>query len=166
MEATINFSRPGKGNTRYIEQLVDDDAVRLKTINILTQEFSQKWCEEVWWKNGAIRDGTLIGSVEKTLFYREWFSVMQLKGVKGEILGCYVDIDTPMQVVDGEYCLTDLFLDLWVCPEGIFIELDRDEFEHGYQLGLLTDYQYGKANQVIDQLMLAVSNGEFFLMIQ
>jgi hypothetical protein len=46
MEVIINFSRPGKGITRYIEELVDDDRVRIKTINYIPPEFSQKWCEE------------------------------------------------------------------------------------------------------------------------
>jgi hypothetical protein len=103
MEAIINFSRPGKGTTRYIEELVHDDSIRVKTINNLSPEFSRKWCEEVWWKNGTIQKGILVGSDVKTLFYKEWFSVMDLPGIGDETLGYYVDIDTALFTVVIEF---------------------------------------------------------------
>lgn len=112
MEVIINYSRLGKSITRYVEGLVDDDPVRIKALNHVPLVFSQKWCEEVWWQNGSIPHGVLIGSVMKTLFYREWFSVMQLLAPDGEHLGYYVDINTPVRKSRGEYYLTDLFLDL------------------------------------------------------
>jgi hypothetical protein len=165
MEVTINFSRPGKGVTRYIEGMVNDDPIRLKTIFYLPVEFSQKWSEEVWWQNGCIPRGILIGSVMKYLFYREWFSVMQLVGIDGEHLGYYVDVDTPMRMIGGEYYLTDLFLDLWIAPDGRFIELDQDEFEQGFRKGLLTHYQYKKARQVFEKLKREIATRDFFLRI-
>jgi hypothetical protein len=165
MDIVINFSRPGKGTTRYVEGLVDDNPVRMKTINHVPIEFSQKWCEEIWWQNGCIPRGILIGSVIKYLFYREWFSVMQLLASDGNHLGYYVDIDTPILKSHGEYYLTDLFLDLWIAPDGNFIELDRDEFEEGARMGLLTPYQSKKADQVIKYLKRSVTTGEFYRMI-
>lgn len=162
MEVIINFSRPGKGITRYIEGLIDDDEVRIKTLTLILPEFSHKWCEEVWWQNGCVPRSTLIGSVVKYLFYREWFSVMQLIGEGGEHLGYYVDMDTPLKKVAGEYYLTDLFLDLWIAPDGKFIELDQDEFEQGFHMGLITPYQYEKASRVFKQLTHEVSNGDFY----
>jgi predicted RNA-binding protein associated with RNAse of E/G family len=90
---------------------------------------------------------------------------MQLIGVDNDHLGYYVDIDTPMRKVGSEYYLTDLFLDLWIAPDGKYIELDQDEFEQGFRMGLLTSYQFKKANHVFEKLKLEVSNGEFFLKI-
>jgi len=165
MEIIINFSRPGKGNTRYIEGLVDDDQIRIKTYNHLTAAFSQKWCEEIWWQNGYVARGILIGSVMKYLFYREWFSVMRLLAQNGNHLGYYVDVHTPIRKLDGEYYLTDLFLDLWIAPDGKFIELDKDEFEQGFRKRLITSYQYKKASQIFKQLKHEVINGEFFLRV-
>lgn len=54
MLVTINFLRPGKGITRYIEGFVEENPVRLKTFTSLSSDFSLKWCEELWWQNGFI----------------------------------------------------------------------------------------------------------------
>ncbi len=43
---------------------------------------------------------------------------MQLVGIDGVTLGYYVDITTPLRNRGAEYTLTDLFLDLWVTPDG------------------------------------------------
>ena len=165
MEVIINYLRPGKGISRYIEPLVDDDQMRIKTYSHLPPAFSQKWCEDVWWQNGCILPGILIGSVVKYLFYKEWFSVMQLLAQDGNHLGYYVDVDTPIRKISGEYHLTDLFLDLWIAPDGKFIELNRDEFEEGFRKCLLTSYQYNKANQVFEILKSSITTGDFFRMI-
>jgi len=144
MEVIINYLRPGKGISRYIEPLVDEYQMRIKTCNHLPPAFSQKWCEDVWWQNVCILPGILIGSVVKYLFYKEWFSVMQLFAQDGNHLGYYAEVDTPIRKLNGEYHLTDLFLNLWIAPDGKFIELDRDEFEEGFRKCLLTSYQYKK----------------------
>lgn len=162
----INFTRPGKGVSRYTEGLVDDNSVRIKTVSHIPPDISLKWCEEYWWLIGLIPHGTLIGSEMKYLFYHQWFSVMQLLGTQGDLLGFYVDIITPIRKVDGEIHVTDLFLDLWIAPGGEAVELDRDEFEESFQLKLITGFQHRKANQVIDMLKSSISNGDFFRLIQ
>jgi predicted RNA-binding protein associated with RNAse of E/G family len=96
------------------------------------------WCEENWWRNGYVPRGILVSSVVKFLFYKEWFSVMQLVGIDGDHLGYYVDVDTPIQKDHGEYFLTDLLLDLWIFPNGRYIELDRSEFENSLKSRLIT----------------------------
>ncbi len=162
MDAIINFTRPGKGVMHYVEGLVEDNSIRLKTLTCLSPGFSQKWCENVWWHNGLIPPGILVGSVVKFLFYKEWFSVMQLVGTNENHLGYYVDLDTPMRKVGDEYFLTDLFLDLWIGPDGEFRELDRDEFEHGFKIGVLTPNQYKQTNRVCESLKREITSGEFF----
>jgi Protein of unknown function (DUF402) len=162
MQLIINFSRPGKGITRYIEGLVDENRVRIKTRNHIAPEFSRKWCEEVWWHNDCVLPGILIDSVMKYLFFNQWFSIMQLIGIKNDLLGYYVDVHTPIRKIDEEYYLTDLFLDLWIAPDGKCRELDRDEFEQGYQEGLITTYQYKKACQIFTKLKREVTTGKFY----
>ncbi|NJD60550.1 MAG: hypothetical protein C3F13_08900 [Anaerolineales bacterium] len=103
MEIIINFYRPGKGITRYIDGLAQETQDFLKTRTEISQEFSQAWCEQVWWQNGSVPKGVLIGSVQKHLFFEEWFSVMELIDTQGKHLGYYVDIDTPLEKKDGEY---------------------------------------------------------------
>lgn len=101
-------------------------------------------CPQHLARNGVKMPGILIGSVVKYLFYKEWFSVMQLFAQDGNHLGYYAEVDTPIRKLNGEYHLTDLFLNLWIAPDGKFIELDRDEFEEGFRKCLLTSYQYKK----------------------
>ena len=162
MDIVINFMRPGKGVTRYTEGLIDDNRIGIKTFTPVSADFSLKWCQENWWWNGSIPHGKLISSVVKYLYYRDWYSVMQLIGMDGDHLGYYVDIDTPMRKVGGEYYLTDLFLDLWIATDRTFIELDREEFEASFLSGLITPYQYRKANRVIEMLKDKVNHGDFF----
>ena len=160
-EVIINFARPGKGIMRYIEGLVDENAIRIETLNQVPPDSSLQWCEEVWWPNGLIPHGTLIGSVRKYLFKKEWFSIMELLDTSGDHLGFYVDIDTPLRKSGAELYLTDLFLDLWIRPDGTFVELDRDEFEKAYQVGLLTTHDYKKAQQVLNQFVDMIVNGDY-----
>jgi predicted RNA-binding protein associated with RNAse of E/G family len=78
----------------------------------------------------------------KYWFYMEWFSNFLMVRMYGETLGYYLDLHTLLRKEDGEYTLTDLFLDLWVTPDGYYFELDREEFEQGFRKGLITSYQY------------------------
>jgi Protein of unknown function (DUF402) len=165
MEVVINFLRPGKGITRYIEGLVDEDSKRIKTLTRLPTEVSRRWCKENWWKNGFISQGTLVEAVVKYLYFRKWYSVMQVLGADGRHLGYYVDIDTPIHRVGNEVYLTDLFLDLWIAPDGSFIELDRQEFEEGFQSKLITPYQVRKANQTLKMIVREIASGDFFSII-
>lgn len=165
MEVVINFLRPGKGTTRYIEGLVDEDPTRIKTLTRLPSEVSRRWCEENWWQNGFISEGTLVEAVVKYLYFRKWYSVMQVLGADGRHLGYYVDIDTPIHRVGNEVYLTDLFLDLWIAPDGSFIELDREEFEEGFQSKLITSYQVRKANQTLKMIVREIASGDFFSII-
>jgi hypothetical protein len=52
MELMLFFSRSGKGNTRYIEGLADENLVRIKTLTLLSPEVSLKWREKNCWQYG------------------------------------------------------------------------------------------------------------------
>jgi hypothetical protein len=162
LEVIINFFRPGKGTTRYFEGLVDEDHVRIKTLTQLTPEISQRWCEEHLWQNGYVSRGTLVGAVVKFLYFREWYSVMQLLGTDSTHLGYYIDINTPLRRFGNEIYLTDLFLDLWITPEGAFIELDREEFEQAFRSSLITLTQYKKASQAQKMITNQSIGRDFF----
>ena len=162
MDIVINFMRPGKGVSRYSEGLIDDNRIRIKTATYVSADFSRSWCEENWWRNGYLQPSRLISSVVKYLFYRDWFSVMQLIDTDADHLGFYIDIHTPLRKLGGEYSLTDLFLDLWIAPDGTYTELDRDEFKAGFLSGLIIPCQYRKANLVIEILKGEVIKGDFY----
>ena len=166
MDIIINYSRPGKGIKRYVEGLVEENRLRIKTLKLVAADVSRQWCEEFWWCKGYIPRSVLIGSEMKFLFYREWFCAMQLLGIDGEPLGCYVDIATPVRKHRGEYFITDLYLDFWITPDGRFYELDQDEFEQGYRNGMLSPYQYRKAGQVFKKIRQSIIASGFLQILQ
>ncbi len=57
--------------------------------------------------------------------------------------------------------LVDLFLDLWVAPDGNYMVLDEDEFAEAATLGHLTREQVGHARSVLQELTAATARGEF-----
>jgi hypothetical protein len=70
------------------------------------------------------------------------------------LVGYYCDIIKPLNKLlrtpEKTSRITDLFLDLWITPEGDYVVLDEDEFEealdHGYLPKNLADQANGLAN--------------------
>ena len=91
---------------------------------------------------------------------------MELLDTPGNRLGFYIDIHTTMRENGGELYLTDLFLDLWVGPDGSFFELDRDEFEQAYQARTLSYQHYKKAHQVHNNLKQIIVSGEYLHLLE
>ena len=57
--------------------------------------------------------------------------------------------------------LVDLFLDLWITPEGDVTVLDEDEFEEARRQGYLSSDQVRHARAVLDELVLQTRSGKF-----
>jgi predicted RNA-binding protein associated with RNAse of E/G family len=57
--------------------------------------------------------------------------------------------------------LVDLFLDLWIGPDGGYAVLDEDEFAEAIEAGRLTEQQIIHARQVIEELTDATERGLF-----
>ncbi len=161
MQVKINYARIGKETAIYTEGLVEDDGKRLRTFNIVPPEY-QTPMSEGYWREGLIPPGQLIHSVAKYHFYNEHFDVLEFRDEDGILLGYYSDIATPLQKIDGEYFLTDLFLDLWIAP-GLtaFRELDWDEFEAAIESGLLSADLQEKALSTMDRLRAEIRQGVF-----
>jgi hypothetical protein len=56
---------------------------------------------------------------------------------------------------------TDLFLDMWVAPDGKYMILDEDEFEEAISLGHLTSEQINHARRVLQEVVEATEREEF-----
>lgn len=70
--------------------------------------------------------------------YRDrWYDVGRFFDRSRNFVGYYCDIVKPMkQLLMGPSktaMITDLFLDLWIWPDGQHTVLDEDEFKHGLQ---------------------------------
>ncbi len=160
MNVTIHCARIGKPTRIFTEGLIEDDGVRLRTSSIVPPLFRKKWSAQ-WREQGLISARKTITVVRKFLFYREHFTIMQVRGAQGELLGHYCDIATPLQKINGLYHLTDLILDLWVYPDNRVRELDWDEFERAARRGLLAPEIKAAACDTLEWLIAAVKAGNF-----
>jgi protein associated with RNAse G/E len=161
MQVKINYARIGKETQVFHEGLVEDNGTRLKTFSIIPIEYRTP-ISEAWWRDGFVPHGQLIYSLGKNYFYNEHFDVLEPRDEAGNLLGYYCDIATPLQKIDGEYFLTDLFLDLWIAP-GLtsFRELDWDEFEAAVASGLLSADLQEKALSTVNRLRAEIGQGLF-----
>ena len=85
-----------------------------------------------------VTDGRRVGAIRKHYFYAEPFNVLEFFDTDGQLIAYYSDLTTRLQKVDGVYHLTDLWLDIWLTPDGEFSELDWDEFEEAIRAGHAT----------------------------
>ena len=79
--------------------------------------------------------------------------------------GYYVDV---LETVQWEGAnpntlkpIKDLFLDLWIAPDGKYIVLDEDELEEAISLVHLTSEQADHTRSVLQELVEATERGEF-----
>lgn len=83
----------------------------------------------------------------------------------GTWTGYYSDVLEPVRWTGSDPKtlgpLVDLFLDLWIAPDGGYVILDEDEFAEAIEAGRLTDDQITHARRVIGELTDATARGAF-----
>ncbi len=99
------------------------------------------------------------------LFKDQPFDVGRIYRPDGTWTGYYVDVLEPVRWQDADPHtldpLVDLFLDLWIAPDGGHLVLDEDEFAAAVRLGHLTPAQAAHARAVLDALVAATARGDF-----
>jgi protein associated with RNAse G/E len=67
---------------------------------------------------------------EQWFFPDRWFSLLRFITEQDETVGYYVNFSRPLKEIrENYYQDLDLELDLWLHPNGVATELDRDEFD-------------------------------------
>jgi predicted RNA-binding protein associated with RNAse of E/G family len=160
MQVRINYTRPGKGTTVYIEDLVADDGRRLTTYKALPPDISQQ-LTEVLLAQAMIRPDQTVAAIRKHYFYAEYFDLLEFIGPAGEVLGYYSDIATPLHREDGAFYVTDLFLDVWLAPGQPLLMLDEDEFAAAAAAGLMTGEEQAYARQAFERLRAEAAAGTY-----
>ncbi len=158
MQVKVNYLRPGKGVSVHLEDLVTDDGRRLITYKRLAGEAGQSLTAALV-RLGWIDPADTITAIRKHYFYGEHFDVLEFFKAGGRVAGYYSDITTPLERVDGEYFVTDLFLDFWLAPGKPALELDEDEFAAAVAGGLLTGEQQAQALQAFERLRADIAAG-------
>lgn len=90
-----------------------------------------------------------------------WYDVGKIYNRNNEWTGYYCDIIVPVVRTESRFEITDLFLDLWVYPDGSYEIQDEDEFEAAIQSGAIDIGLARKAREALNALIAEVESGEF-----
>ena len=140
----ITLYRIGKSARTFTEGLIEDNGIRIKTLSELLDNEADE-LSSLYRRNGLLTN-ELVYCVRKFSFYKDYFSILELRDKKQTLVGYYCDIATPLVKNEHGYFLTDLFIDYWIFPKKKIIELDRDEYEEAKKNGLIS-----KENELIVQ---------------
>ena len=94
-----------------------------------------------------------------------WYDVGKVYNLENEWTGYYCDVLKPVKrSVDANgklnrFEITDLFLDLWINPDGTHEIQDEDEFEEAVQKGAIDPELERKALEVLQALIAEVEVG-------
>lgn len=99
------------------------------------------------------------------LFKNRPYDVGRVYRPDGTWTGYYVDVLEPVRWRGADPStlepVVDLFLDLWIEPDGRYVILDEDEFEGAEHLGHIAWDQAQRARTVLRQLVREVEGGTF-----
>lgn len=95
----------------------------------------------------------------------EPFDIARFYRPNGSWTGYYVDVLEPVYW-DGDdpdtlHPIVDLFLDIWIAPDGSFTVLDEDEFDDAIRLGYLSQERSQSARATLETLTTAICQGRF-----
>lgn len=90
----------------------------------------------------------------------QWFNIFDIASADGVRKGWYCNIAEPAVVFDDRIEQIDLFMDVWVTPQGQMLMLDEDEFAADTTL---SERQRSGAKQGLQTLlqMIAARQGTF-----
>ena len=94
-----------------------------------------------------------------------WYDVGKVYNLNNEWTGYYCDVMKPVERsinVEGKpdcFEITDLFLDLWINPDGTYEIQDEDEFEEAIRDGAIDTELETKARNVMKALIAEVKAG-------
>jgi predicted RNA-binding protein associated with RNAse of E/G family len=155
----IEYIRPGKDVTYYEEEFFAQDETCLRTFKTLPEEISINLSNALL-SQKLIEPGQRVGTISKLYFFNEPFNLLEFRATDGSLLGHYSDIGEPViQLSPAEFQMTDLFLDLWLLPDGRLLELDWDEFEEAIEKKVITTAQADLARDTMRRLVDETKRG-------
>ena len=161
---TLTYKRPPDRVNHFQQQLlyIDDDVIvtsqRVKPSSPIVQNGETVLADNfaaVWF-----------------VFTGLWYDIGKVYNLDNEWTGYYCDIMKPvkrrMNTAGKLDCfeITDLFLDLWINPDGTYEIQDEDEFEEAIQIGAIDTELEKKARDVLDTLIAKVEDGHLDSLLQ
>ncbi len=95
------------------------------------------------------------------IFPNAWYDTGVVYDSIGRFKGYYCDILKPVERRPDGYETTDLFLDLWVFPDGRYVVLDREEFDEALKQGWLAKPVAERAENELQRLTEDVEKRSF-----
>lgn len=99
------------------------------------------------------------------LFNDQPYDVGRFYRPDGTWTGYYADVLEPVHWAGADpktlEPIVDLFLDLWIAPDGQYAVLDEDEFEEAIDRKILSPEQIRHARDVLDELVRTTVQGVF-----
>ena len=155
----VEYIRPGKEVTYYEEDFLAQDETYIRTFKTLPEEISTRLSEALV-KQQLIQPGQRVGTIAKVYFFNEPFNLLEFRELDGTLLGHYSDIgEHAIRISDNEIQMTDLYLDIWLFPDGRLLELDWDEFEEAIEKQVITSAQAELARNIMKRLVGEVKKG-------
>jgi len=155
----IKYIRPGKEVTYYEEDFYSQDETCIRTFKTLPDDISARLSDALV-KQLLIQPGQRVGTIAKVYFFNESFNLLEFRTLDGNLLGYYSDIGEPATPIsDNEIQMVDLYLDIWLYPDGRLLELDWDEFEEAVEKQVITSTQADLARQSMQRLVEEAEKG-------
>ncbi len=95
------------------------------------------------------------------VFTGKWYDIGKIYNLDKVWTGYYCDIMMPVKRSSHKFEIVDLFLDLWVSPDGSYEIQDQDEFETALQDGVISTDLADKARNALNDLIDEVTSGKF-----
>lgn len=154
----VYYHRPGKELSIYQEDVISQDENRLVTFKTLSPAVAAVIAESME-RQALSAPHQRPHTIYKVYHFHEWFNVLEFRDQTGTLIGYYSDIATPLEPFGEDFAMTDLFLDIWVYPNGRLLELDWDEFEQAIQQQLITPAQAEMAQKTMQRLKDEAAHG-------
>lgn len=113
-------------------------------------------------------DKTVLGddfAVVWFVFTNLWYGVAKVYNLENAWTGYYCDIMKPVKRditvarKPNYFEITDLFLDLWINPDGTYEIQDEDEFENAVQEGIINTELEKETRSALKSLIAEVESG-------
>ncbi len=95
------------------------------------------------------------------VFADRWYDIGKIYNLEDQFTGYYCDIILPMKRTETHFEITDLFLDLWVSPDGRYQIQDEEEFDAAIQHNWIHTDLANQARKTLQDLIAEIESGAF-----
>lgn len=150
----IRYSRPPRRVQIFRQHLVCD-APDVKVTLARAIEFPQtmRVAGEV-----ALEDGS---DVVWFTFPGAWHDIGRFHRADGTFTGLYANVLTPVHIDGTSWQTTDLYLDVWVTPDGRVTLLDEDEFDEAVGRRLIDAETAARTRLEAERLVAGAEDGSW-----